>query len=215
MPGATVNPTPLLAMPPTVTTTLPLVVLAGTGTTMLVALHVVGVASTPLNATVLVPLVAPKALPAIVTELPTAPALGLTEDTPGFTVKVKGLLATPPTVTTMSPADAPLGTGAVMLVALHAVGVAVTPSNVTVLVPWLAPKPVPVSVTLIPTGPDAGLRDNRAGATLNQYPLLARPPTVAMTGPVVAPAGTGTVMLVADHADGVAGTPLKVSELVP
>jgi hypothetical protein len=45
--------------------------------------------------------------------------------------------------------------------------------------------------------------------------LLATPPTVTTTLPLVAPAGTGTVMLVADHALGVAAVPLNVTVLVP
>jgi hypothetical protein len=44
---------------------------------MLVALQLVGVAAVPLNVTVLVPCVAPKFVPAIVTGAATAPALGL------------------------------------------------------------------------------------------------------------------------------------------
>ena len=47
--------TPLLAVPPTVTTTFPVVAPVGTGTAMLVALQLVGVAEVPLNVTVLVP----------------------------------------------------------------------------------------------------------------------------------------------------------------
>ena len=69
----TVKLTPLLAVPPTVTTTLPVVAPLGTGTTMLVALQLVGVAVTPLKLTVLVPLVVPKLVPAIVTDWPTGP----------------------------------------------------------------------------------------------------------------------------------------------
>ena len=60
-------------LPPTVTTTLPVVAPAGTGATMLVALQLVGVAAVPLNVTVLVPCVAPKFVPVIVTEVPTTP----------------------------------------------------------------------------------------------------------------------------------------------
>src|SRR3989441_8430805 len=67
---------PLLATPPTVTTTLPVVAPAGTGTTMLVAAHVVGVAVVPLKVTVLVPLVAPKFVPVIVTGVATGPLVG-------------------------------------------------------------------------------------------------------------------------------------------
>ncbi len=72
----------------------------------------------------------------------------------GMTVKVTPLLATPPTVTTTFPVVAPLGTGTVMLVALQLVGVPAVPLNVTVLVPWVAPKFVPVIATEVPTGPD-------------------------------------------------------------
>jgi hypothetical protein len=67
----TMNGTPLLAMPPTVTTTFPDVAPAGTGTTMLVALQFVGVATVSLKVTVLVPWVEPKFEPEIVTEVPT------------------------------------------------------------------------------------------------------------------------------------------------
>jgi hypothetical protein len=68
---------PLLGWPPTVTTTFPLVAPVGTGTAMLVALHVFGVAPALANCTVLVPRVAPKLAPVIVTTAPTAPDAGL------------------------------------------------------------------------------------------------------------------------------------------
>jgi hypothetical protein len=51
----TVNGTPLLATPPTVTTTLPEVAFVGTGTAMLEAPQLVGVAAVPLNVTALEP----------------------------------------------------------------------------------------------------------------------------------------------------------------
>jgi len=41
--------------------------------------------------------------------------------------------------------------------------------------------------------------------------LLATPPTVTTTLPVVAPDGTGTTMLVADQLVGVVGVPLNVT----
>src|SRR5262249_28657208 len=140
--GTTVNVSVLLASPPTVTTTLPVVAPAGTGTTMLVAAHVVGVAVVPLNVTVLVPLLAPKLLPLMVTAVPTGPLDGdrLVSVGGAVTVKVCALLATPPTVTTTLPELAPAGTGTPILVADHVVGVAAVPLNVTVLAPWLAPK---------------------------------------------------------------------------
>src|SRR5579864_5059387 len=75
-----------------------------------------------------------------------------------FTVKVKLLLATPLTVTTTPalPAARPLGTAAVMLLALHALTVAATPANVTVLEPWAEPKLLPLMVTAAPMGPNVG-----------------------------------------------------------
>src|SRR5204862_1328589 len=125
----TVKGTPLLACPPTVTTTFPVVAPVGTGTVMLVALQAVGVASVPLNAIVLVPFVAPKFAPAIVTVVPTGPDVGLSVVIDGGTVTVKEtpLLASPPTATTTFPVVAPVGTGTVRLVALQLVGVANVP----------------------------------------------------------------------------------------
>jgi len=160
----TVKLTPLLATPPTVTTTFPVVAPAGTGATMLVALQLVGVAAVPLNVTVLVPWVVPKFVPVIVTDVPTAPAVGVKLVMLGATVKLTPLLATPPTVTTTFPVVAPAGTGATMLVALQLVGAAAVPLKVTVLVPWVAPKLLPVIVTGVPVAPDVGERLVMLGA---------------------------------------------------
>ncbi len=134
--GRTVRLTPLLAMPPTVTTTLPVVVV-GTGAVMLVAVQFVGVTGMPLNVTVLVPCVVPKFVPAMVTEVPTCPDVGFRLVMLGgiMTVKLTPLLATPPTVTTTLPVVAPVGTGTAMLVAPQLVGVVAVPLKVTVLVP--------------------------------------------------------------------------------
>ena len=109
------------------------------------------------------------------------------------------------------------GAGTVMLVALQLVGAAVVPLNVTVLVPCVPPKFVPVIVTEVPNGPEEGLMLVMLGAwiTVKVIPLLASPPTVTTTGPVVAPAGTGAMMLVALQFDTVAIVPLKVTVLVP
>jgi hypothetical protein len=134
----TVKAAPLLAIPPTVTTTFPVFAPVGTGAVILVALQLVGVAEIPLNVTVLVPCVAPKFDPAIVTDVPTGPELGVRLAMLGVDdgiVKVMPLLDTPPTVTIRKPVVAPVGTGAVMLVALQFVGVDEIPLNVTVLVP--------------------------------------------------------------------------------
>src|SRR5438874_2257003 len=125
--GITVNETPLLACPLTVTTTLPVVAPLGTGATIEVALQLVGVAAAPLNVTVLVPCVAPKFAPVIVTEVPAAPEVGdrLLIEGGGITVNETPLLGTPLTVITTFPLLAPLGTGVTMDVPLQLVGVAV------------------------------------------------------------------------------------------
>lgn len=68
--------TPLLATPPTVTTTFPEVAPAGTFTTMPVALQLVGIAAVPLKVTVLAPRVDPKLVPVIVTAAPTGTEVG-------------------------------------------------------------------------------------------------------------------------------------------
>src|SRR5450759_4987188 len=51
--------------------------------------------------------------------------------------------------------------------------------------------------------------------TVKVDPLLTAPPTVTITLPVVAPAGTGTPMPVALQPVGVAAVPLKVTVLAP
>src|SRR5882672_7819529 len=219
--GRTEKFTALLAAPPTVTSTFPVVVPGGTGTTMLVALQLVGVPDVPLKVTVLVPCVVPKFAPAIVTDVPTTPDVGFRLVMLGggeVTVKFIPLLATPPTVTTTLPVVAPAGTAATMLVVLQLAGVAATPLNFTVLVPCTAPKFAPLMVTDVPTTPDVGFRLVMLGGdevTVKFIPLLATPPTVTTTFPVVAPAGAGTTMLVALQLPGVPAVPLKVTVPAP
>jgi hypothetical protein len=122
---------------------------------------VIVVAIVPLKVSVLVPWVAPKLVPVIVTAAPTAPDVGdrlvmLGADT---TVNVLPLLATPLTVTTTFPVVAPVGTVATIEVPPQlAIVVAVVPLNFTVLVPCGVPKFVPVIVTDAPTAPVVGDR---------------------------------------------------------
>ncbi len=73
-----------------------------------------------------------------------------------MTVNVELLAPTPLTVTSNVPDVAPDGTMAVMLVDDHAVTAALVEFNETVLLPCVPPKPVPVIVTGIPTGPELG-----------------------------------------------------------
>jgi len=67
---------PLLATPPTVTTTFPVVAALGTVALMLVDPQLVTDAVVPLNVTVLLPCDDPKFEPVIVTVVPTAPEVG-------------------------------------------------------------------------------------------------------------------------------------------
>lgn len=186
----TVNSRPLLGRPFTVTTTLPVVAPMGTGTTMPVPFQLVGVASVPLKVTVLAPCVGPKLLPVRVTEVPTEPTFVERLLMVGgiMTVKRTPLLERAPTVTTTLPVVAPPGTGTTMLVSLQLVGGAVVPLKRTTLAPWIAPKLVPVIVTEVPIGPEAGERlPMFGGMTVNGTPLLGTPLTATATFPVVAP----------------------------
>jgi hypothetical protein len=111
----------------------------------------------------------------------------------GPTVNFIPLLATLPTVTITLPVVAVAGTVTVIEVEFHAdADPAETPLNVTVLVPCVDPKFVPVIVTEIPVGPPEGDRLVMVGPvpTAKYMPLLAVPPTVTTTFPEVAPVGT-------------------------
>jgi hypothetical protein len=81
------------------------------------------------------------------------------------TVYIRQLLEMPPTVTRTQPDVVPVGTGTTMDVALQLDGVAAVPLKVTVLVPCVDPKFVPVIVTDVPTGPEFGERLEMSGAT--------------------------------------------------
>ena len=100
-----------------------------------------------------------------------------------------------------------------MLVSLQLVGNVVTPPNVTVLAPTVAPKFVPVIVTEVPTGPEVGFKLVMVAVT-TKIALLEAPPTVTTMFPVAAPTGTGTLMLVSLQLVGVAVTPLNVTVLL-
>jgi hypothetical protein len=226
--GVSVNKTPLLCVPLTVTKTFPVVAPAGTFTAMLIVVQVSAApAAVPLNVTVLAPCVPPKPLPVMFTEAPAAPAVG-ERVMVGVTVKLTPLLFTPLACTTTLPVVAPVGTGTPMLVALQLVGIASAPLNVTLPVPWVAPKFVPVIVTVVvsavPEGPHgvfsgAHVGDRLVmlggGTTVNKTPLVAVPFTVTTAFPVVAPAGTVATMLVAVQFVTVAAVPLNMTVFVP
>jgi hypothetical protein len=110
----------------------------------------------------------------------------------GGTAKLTALLSLPDTRTTILPVVAPFGTGRLTYVFDQVVTVPVVPLKVTVLVPWVAPKFDPNSVTDVPTPPDDGvwLEIHGVVITEKEIPLLATPPTVTTTLPVVALLGT-------------------------
>src|SRR5262249_26677312 len=136
-----------------------------------------------------------------------------------FTVKVTPLLGTPLTVTTTLPVVAPVGTVATIRLELQlTIAVAKVPLKVTVLAPWDEPKKDPLIETCDPTEPEVGERlliVAEVPGTTKLTPLLGTPLTVTTTYPVVAPAGTGTLIEVAVQVVGVAAVPLKVTVLVP
>lgn len=135
----------------------------------------------------------------------------------GTTANGAALLDTPPTVTTIIPLPpvAALGTGTIIEVVLQFVDEAVVPLKVTALVPCGLPKPVPAIVTSMPATPDDADRLAMFGITVNETPLLALPPTVTATLPVVAPFGTETVIAPDAQLVGVAAVPLKAMVLPP
>jgi hypothetical protein len=133
----------------------------------------------------------------------------------GNTVKLTPLLATPETLTTTFPVVAPVGTGTVIELAPQLVGVAAVPLKVTVLVPWLDPKLVPVMVTAVPLAPLVGDKLAMLGVTVKLNPLLEVPLTVTTTLPLVATEGTVATIDVGLHPVAVAAIPLNVTVLAP
>jgi hypothetical protein len=140
-----------------------------------------------------------------------------TSDGPVVSVNDTPLLASPYAVTTTLPVVVPDGTVALTSVSLQLVAVATTPLNVTVLVPWLEPKFMPMMSMLAPTSPDVGLIPEMEGVaiTVKGNTLLAEPPTVTTIFPVVAPKGTVALIAVVLQLVTVATNPLNVSVLVP
>lgn len=123
-------------------------------------------------------------VPVIVTAVPTGPLDGaklviVGEETVAVTVKLDVEVAFPTEVVTeIFPVVAPLGTVAVIWVALFAVKVAPVPLNETADTRF---RFVPVTTTLVPTGPLAGRNEETIGkAGLGEVgPELLPPPQEA------------------------------------
>ena len=124
---------------------------------------------------------------------------------------VLDLTVPPGVVTDIGPDVAPVGTGTTIFVAASLVGFAVVPLNSTVA----PPRFVPVIVTTAPIGPAAGENAVIVGPTTKLDFVVAVPPAVVIViGPVIAPAGTATVILVAVSLVGVAAVPLNFTVAV-
>jgi hypothetical protein len=176
--------------PPCVTITGPVVAVAGTATTICVLLQLVGLPAMPLKVTT--PATDPKFVPLMATEPPARAALGEMLLILGAGIVNDVLLLAIPmlVVTTKLPLVASAGTLALMLVLLHEITGAEVPLKVTV--PAVVPKLLPLIATAVPAVPERGATEltTGGGTTVNVAPLLATPPAVTTTDPVVAPVGT-------------------------
>src|SRR5882724_7957684 len=100
-----------------------------------------------------------------------------------------------------------------MLVLFQLAGSAGTPLNATVLPTCVGPKLVPLTVIEVPTAPELGDIFVAPGETVKFAPYAES--TVTITGPVVAPTGTGTIIDSVPQLVGVAVTPLNETVLAP
>ena len=124
------------------------------------------------------------------------------------------LVPVPPgVVTRMGPVGAVGGTTVVSTVFDRTVNVAGTPPNVT----WLAPrKLVPSTVTKVPAGPSTGVNPVMLGGMRKLFVDRMTPPGVVISmAPELADRGTVAVIRFDAVTSNPAGTPLKVTRVVP
>ncbi len=216
--GRTVNIEPLVRVNPlTVIEIGPVIAPAGTKVVKVVVVAAVTVANVPLKRTIFSASVVLKFVPKIVTSAPGAPLVGVNPVKVGVgsTVNVPALVTVTPvplTRTEMVPVVAPEGTSTVKVVADAPVTVARVPLNRTVLLARVELKLVPVIVTVAPTAALVGVNPVIVGVgrTVKLEALVTVTPLeITEMGPVAAPAGTVTTMLVALDEVTVALTPLK------
>jgi hypothetical protein len=125
------------------------------------------------------------------------------------TVKViLELLVIELTTTVTGPVVTLLGATAVMVVLVQLVTAAATPLKLTVLLPWVSPKFVPLMLTEVPGRPvfDDKLVMLGVGITVKLTGLLPIVPTCTYTFPVHAVEGTATVIEVSVQLSGVTET---------
>src|SRR5271166_2564746 len=112
-----------------------------------------------------------------------------------ITVNVTPLLVIPSSVSVTGPLVAFVGTVTVTAVSLHVLTFAVVPLNLTMLLAWLVPNPMPFSVTEAPTSAAGGERLLICGLiTVNvTFDGPEFEFTVTLTGPAPGAAVLGTV----------------------
>jgi hypothetical protein len=207
----------LKAVPPGVVTAIrPVAAPVGTVAVILVAVSTVNDADVPANLTAVAPV---KFVPLIVTVVPMGPLVGENDEIVGLaavvTVNLESLVSVPPgVVTEIRPVAAPAGTVAVIFEAETRVNEAVVPANLTDVAPA---KPLPLIVTVVPTGPLVGENEEMFGSTntVKSEPLVAVPSAVTLIGPVVAPEGTVAVIFVPESTLNAAVVPLNFTAVVP
>jgi len=183
----TVNCTPLVVIPSSVTVTGPLVAFAGTVIVMLVSLQELTPATTLLTCTVLLPWLEPKPTPFKMIDPPISAAGGerlliMAWITVKMTLERLGMEFTV-TTTGLIPDGAVVGTRATICVSLQLVmDVDNAPLKLTVLVPCVAPKLEPVIVTDVPTVPRLGNRPVTKGVVPKLIETLSKVPVASDAG---------------------------------
>jgi hypothetical protein len=114
----------------------------------------------------------------------------------------------------ISPVVAPTGTVALICVSESSTNEASVPLNFTTVAPV---RLAPVMVTVVPTGPEVGMKPETVGpVTVKLEALVAVPPgVVTPIDPVVAPLGTTVVIWVSELTVKVAAAPLNVTAEAP
>src|SRR5207302_3194181 len=129
----------------------------------------------------LTPVAPVKPVPVSVALVPVGPLVGANEEISGaeFTRKLVALVPVPAAfVTVIFPLVAPVGTVALICVSEFTVNVvAAVPLKLTPVAPV---NPVPVSVTLVATGPLAGVNDVMLGGVTKLMPVALAPLTVTV-----------------------------------
>src|SRR5258708_916649 len=124
------------------------------------------------------------------------------------------LLVTPPETTFTPPVIAVAGTMATiwesLQLTIEATG-GVPALNTTVLLPWVAPKPLPLICTWVPVGPLDGEMEPITGLGMENSTLVLLTPAapVMVTGPLVALTGTVATICVSLQLTTEAVCPLK------